>query len=61
MFSVSEISPVPGGPPVPMPAPPVTEPEPDRLPDETPNPNPDEADAPPLSVSCTVFSHDSRQ
>lgn len=37
-------------PPVPPPAtpvPPIEEPEPDRLPDEAPNPNPDETNEPP--------------
>lgn len=43
-------TPNPGNPLIPTPMPPITEPEPDRLPDETPNPNPDENDAPPLSV-----------
>ncbi|MGE7367462.1 hypothetical protein ACQKKX_00115 [Neorhizobium sp. NPDC001467] len=39
-------------PPMPAPTwtpePPIEEPEPDRLPDEVPLPNPDESDAPPL-------------
>jgi hypothetical protein len=29
-----------------MPEPPIKEPEPDRLPDEAPNPNPDENEEP---------------
>ncbi|MDE1157117.1 MAG: hypothetical protein PW791_02350 [Neorhizobium sp.] len=46
------IQPVPAPiPPVPMPpVPPITEPEPDRLPDEAPLPNPDENNEPPLQV-----------
>jgi hypothetical protein len=39
------ISPVPL-PPSRVPEPPIKEPEPDVLPDELPNPNPDENDAP---------------
>lgn len=34
--------------PVPGREPPIKEPEPDRLPDETPNPNPDENKQPPI-------------
>ncbi|WP_137157595.1 hypothetical protein [Rhizobium sp. FKL33] len=37
-------------PPVWKPDPPVQEPEPDRLPDEDPSPNPDETRAPPRHV-----------
>jgi hypothetical protein len=48
--------PLPGGPTVPpfpgITDPPVKEPEPDRLPDEEPLPNPDENDNPP-KWSCT--------
>lgn len=45
------VEPIPGNPipPVPPPAepvPPIGEPEPERLPDEIPNPNPDENDRP---------------
>jgi hypothetical protein len=40
--------PTPGGPPMPPDVvPPIKEPEPDRLPDEEPLPNPDENDKPP--------------
>lgn len=45
--------PVPTTPVPPAPAPPIppiTEPEPDWLPDEVPLPNPDENDAPPLQT-----------
>lgn len=42
--------PIPDQPPMPAPGwkpvPPITEPEPDRLPDEAPVPNPDENDEP---------------
>ncbi|OJY69438.1 MULTISPECIES: hypothetical protein [unclassified Rhizobium] len=43
--------PIPESPPMPEPGwtprPPIEEPEPDRLPDEVPVPNPDENDEPP--------------
>ncbi|WP_337266151.1 hypothetical protein [Oryzifoliimicrobium ureilyticus] len=42
-------TPVPPGPDW-QPEPPIKEPEPDRLPDETPNPNPDEVDNPPRQL-----------
>ena len=42
--------PIPDQPPMPAPGwkpvPPITDPEPDRLPDEAPVPNPDENDEP---------------
>jgi len=38
--------PIPGVPPIGEPSPPIKEPEPERLPDEGPNPNPDENDKP---------------
>lgn len=39
-------NPVPDLPPIGEPSPPIKEPEPDHLPDEEPNPNPDENDEP---------------
>lgn len=43
-------------PPMPAPGwapePPITEPEPDRLPDEAPVPNPDETREPPMQASA---------
>ncbi|MCT7664092.1 hypothetical protein [Shinella kummerowiae] len=39
-------NPVPDLPPIGEPSPPIKEPEPEYLPDEEPNPNPDENDEP---------------
>lgn len=45
-------------PPMPAPTwkpePPIEEPEPDRLPDEVPLPNPDETRTPPIHVDAAV-------
>jgi hypothetical protein len=38
--------------PVWTPEPPIKEPEPDRLPDETPVPNPDETREPPMQAAA---------
>lgn len=43
-------APLPPVPPIEKPDPPITEPEPDRLPDEMPEPNPDENPQPPQHV-----------
>lgn len=50
--------PIPGVPPLGQPDPPIKEPEPDRLPDENPVPNPDENQNPPqhVGVSDTLNS-----
>lgn len=46
-------SPVPDLPPIGEPSPPIKEPEPDYLPDEEPNPNPDENDEPARQTGIT--------
>ncbi|MFK0165861.1 hypothetical protein [Rhizobium sp. NPDC090279] len=53
--------PVPDTPPMPdpgwIPRPPVEEPEPDRLPDEIPVPNPDENEEPPKHAEAAALPH----
>ncbi|WP_246809172.1 hypothetical protein [Rhizobium leguminosarum] len=57
--------PIPDQPPMPAPGwkpvPPITEPEPDRLPDEAPVPNPDENDEPARHVGSKGRSAVRRQ
>ncbi|CAM5543600.1 hypothetical protein MAUB1S_09080 [Mycolicibacterium aubagnense] len=44
----------PEPPPAPNETPPIKEPEPDRLPDEVPRPNPDETRDPPQHATATT-------
>ena len=52
--------PIPDTPPMPdpgwIPKPPIEEPDPDRLPDEIPVPNPDENEEPPKHASASCFA-----
>jgi hypothetical protein len=53
--------PIPESPPMPEPGwtpkPPIGEPEPDRLPDEVPVPNPDENEEPPKHAATSALPH----